>query len=250
MAARVAMMMVGSVISVSTRPPTIEAERGRPAKLMKIGETEDTEHDRRHGREIVDVDLDQVGPAVLRRELLADRWRRRRRAARPAAARSASCRASRPGATPMPAVSGWLEAPKVKRPVLKRFWRWPSATELVDPGELLVGELAPRLRHVAVDVPFMADVDVGRGQHPDGDRLAESEGCLSTCSRMSTSAFGDRSCAGRRASSRPRLRVDASSALISELRPRAAVVAPSAAVFASRSPAGSIDRPDRDARRA
>ncbi len=29
-AARVAMMMVGSVISVSTRPPTSDAERGRP----------------------------------------------------------------------------------------------------------------------------------------------------------------------------------------------------------------------------
>ena len=29
------MMMVGSVISVSTRPPTSEAERGRPRKLMK-----------------------------------------------------------------------------------------------------------------------------------------------------------------------------------------------------------------------
>ncbi len=33
-AARVEMMMVGSVISVSTSPPTIGADRGRPAKLM------------------------------------------------------------------------------------------------------------------------------------------------------------------------------------------------------------------------
>ncbi|MNY62014.1 hypothetical protein D3C86_1987690 [compost metagenome] len=33
-AARVAMMMVGKVISVSTRPPTSAAERGMPAKLM------------------------------------------------------------------------------------------------------------------------------------------------------------------------------------------------------------------------
>ena len=33
-AARVAMMIVGSVISVSTRPPTSGAERGMPRKLM------------------------------------------------------------------------------------------------------------------------------------------------------------------------------------------------------------------------
>ena len=34
-AARVAMMMVGSVISASTMPPTSGAERGRPKKLRK-----------------------------------------------------------------------------------------------------------------------------------------------------------------------------------------------------------------------
>ena len=34
-AARVAMMIVGSVISVSTRPPTIGADIGRCMKLMK-----------------------------------------------------------------------------------------------------------------------------------------------------------------------------------------------------------------------
>ncbi|MNY48219.1 hypothetical protein D3C86_1835390 [compost metagenome] len=34
-AARVAMMIVGRVISVRTRPPTSEAERGKPMKLMK-----------------------------------------------------------------------------------------------------------------------------------------------------------------------------------------------------------------------
>ena len=69
-AARVAMMMVGSVIRASTRPPTIEAERGMPTKLMKIGEAEQAEHDRRHGGEVVDVDLDEVGQRFLRRELL------------------------------------------------------------------------------------------------------------------------------------------------------------------------------------
>ena len=34
-AARAGMMMRGNVISVSTRPPTIGADCGRPAKLMK-----------------------------------------------------------------------------------------------------------------------------------------------------------------------------------------------------------------------
>ena len=35
-AARVEMMIVGSVISVSTSPPTMGADCGSPAKLMKI----------------------------------------------------------------------------------------------------------------------------------------------------------------------------------------------------------------------
>ena len=35
-AARLAMMMVGRVMSVSTRPPTSGAERGRPKRLMNM----------------------------------------------------------------------------------------------------------------------------------------------------------------------------------------------------------------------
>ena len=53
------MMMVGSVSSASTRPPTSGAERGRPKKLRNTARPEQAEHDRGHGREIVDVDLDQ-----------------------------------------------------------------------------------------------------------------------------------------------------------------------------------------------
>ena len=44
------------------------ARQAEPAE--KDRKAEQTEHDRRHGSQIVDVDLDQVGEAVLRRELL------------------------------------------------------------------------------------------------------------------------------------------------------------------------------------
>src|SRR3546814_12266609 len=50
------------------------ADQGRrarqPEEAEEDGKTEQTEHDRGHCREIVDVDLDEVRPAVLARELL------------------------------------------------------------------------------------------------------------------------------------------------------------------------------------
>ncbi len=48
-----------------------QRRRARQAEeVEEDGEAEQTEDDRRHRREVVDVDLDQVGPAVLRREFL------------------------------------------------------------------------------------------------------------------------------------------------------------------------------------
>jgi hypothetical protein len=64
------MMIVGSVISASTMPPTSGAERGSPNQPDEHREAQQAEDDRGHGGEVVDVDLDEVGPAVLRRELL------------------------------------------------------------------------------------------------------------------------------------------------------------------------------------
>ena len=70
MAARVAMMMVGSVISVSTRPPTMRSGTRQAGEVDEDGEAEKAEDDRRHGGEVVDVDLDEVGQQVLGREFL------------------------------------------------------------------------------------------------------------------------------------------------------------------------------------
>ena len=64
-----------------------ERRRARqPEDVDEQRETEQAEHDRRHGREVVDVDLDEVGPAIARRELLeidrrrdAERERQRQR---------------------------------------------------------------------------------------------------------------------------------------------------------------------------
>ena len=85
-AARDAMMITGSVIRLSTSPPTSGAERGKPNTLMNSASPSKPEHDRRHGGEVVDVDLDQVGPAIARRELFeidrrrnAERKRQRER---------------------------------------------------------------------------------------------------------------------------------------------------------------------------
>ena len=69
-AARVAMMIVGSVISVSTRPPTSGGRARHAGEVDEDRQAEQTVDDRGHGGEVVDVDLDEVGQPVLRRELL------------------------------------------------------------------------------------------------------------------------------------------------------------------------------------
>ena len=69
-AARVAMMIVGSVINVSTRPPTTAAERGHAGEVDEDRQAEQTIDDGGNRREVVDIDLDQIGQPVLRRKLL------------------------------------------------------------------------------------------------------------------------------------------------------------------------------------
>ena len=67
-AARAAMMIVGSVIKASTMPPTRGDERSMP-KIDEHPQAQQTEDDGRHCRQVVDVDLDDLGWFVLRREL-------------------------------------------------------------------------------------------------------------------------------------------------------------------------------------
>ena len=56
-------MIVGSVIK-RERHAADERRRTRQAEnLQEHGEAQQSEHDRRHGRQVVDVDLDQVRPA-------------------------------------------------------------------------------------------------------------------------------------------------------------------------------------------
>ena len=69
-AARVAMMIVGSVISDSTSPPTSGGRTRQAKEVDEHGKAEQAEHDRRHGCQIVDVDLDEIGKSRLLGELL------------------------------------------------------------------------------------------------------------------------------------------------------------------------------------
>src|SRR3546814_3796264 len=53
------------------RSPADQRRRARQAEeAEEHREAEQAEHDRGHRRQVVDVDLDHVGPAVLRREFL------------------------------------------------------------------------------------------------------------------------------------------------------------------------------------
>ena len=79
------MTITGIVISASVRPPTSGAERGRLHEVEEHRQAEQAEDDRGHRGEIVDRDLDQVGPAVPRRIFLEIERRRARRSGRPAA---------------------------------------------------------------------------------------------------------------------------------------------------------------------
>ena len=69
-AARDAMMIVGSTSSASTEAADQRRRSRQPEEIEEHRKSEQTEHDRRHGGEIVDVDLDDLGQPVLRRELL------------------------------------------------------------------------------------------------------------------------------------------------------------------------------------
>jgi hypothetical protein len=69
MTARLEMMMVGRVISVSTRPPAMAPSVVR-RRVDEHRQSEQTENDRRYCSQVVHVDLDQVGPAILWCEFL------------------------------------------------------------------------------------------------------------------------------------------------------------------------------------
>ena len=69
-AARDAMMMVGRLISAITMPPTSGHRARHAEEAEEDRKSQQAEDDRRHGRQIVDVDLDDLGQPVLGRELL------------------------------------------------------------------------------------------------------------------------------------------------------------------------------------
>ncbi len=69
-AAREAMMMVGSVSSVSTNPPTMGAERGMPKKFRNTASPSRPNTIDGTAARLFDVHLDEVRPAVALREFL------------------------------------------------------------------------------------------------------------------------------------------------------------------------------------
>ena len=79
-------------------------------------------------------------------------------------------------ATPRPAVSGRLEAPKLSRPQLNGVESWPAAAELVQPGDLLVGDLALGLGHGEIDLALVGAVDIGGGEERDIAGRADDRG--------------------------------------------------------------------------
>ncbi len=64
------MMIVGSTSSARTRPPTKGRGPRQAEEIEEYRQAEQTEHDRRHRGEIVDIHLDHFGQPVLRREFL------------------------------------------------------------------------------------------------------------------------------------------------------------------------------------
>ena len=140
-------MIVGSVSSVSTKPPTSGAERGMPKKFRNIARPEQAEHDRRHGREVVDVHLDEVGPAVARRELLEVDGGRNPDGERQQQRHAAACRSSRRQRPSTPACSGSRESPLVKKPRVEASAAGcRCASNCIDPAQLLVVQRAAALR--------------------------------------------------------------------------------------------------------
>ena len=108
-------------------PPTRGTERGRPKKPINTARPSRAEHHRRHGGEIVDVDLDEIGQPVLGRELLeidrrGDADRKAQREADEEHQEGAGDRAGEPGALGEAAV-GVEEQLPVERRVHQAFGR-------------------------------------------------------------------------------------------------------------------------------
>ena len=93
-AARVAMIMVGNVISVRTNPPTIGADCRQANEVDEKRQTENAEHDRGNRSQVGDIDFNEVSPAVFAAQTPPNRLTLRPRWAGTMPTRSASCRPS------------------------------------------------------------------------------------------------------------------------------------------------------------
>ncbi len=158
-AARDAMMITGSVIKLSTSPPTSGAERGNPNDVDEQRETEQAEHDRRHGSEVVDVHLDQIGPAVAPRELLEidrgrDAERERQEQRHEQHVERADRRAPDARELGIARIAGREEVAIETQPDALLL------LELVEPCELAVIDAPVGLGHITAHVAFDEHVDV------------------------------------------------------------------------------------------
>ena len=171
MATRAVMMMVGSVIRASVRPPTIGAERGQVQDIEEQRQAEQSEHDRGHGGEVVDVDLDEVGPAVLGGEGLEidggeDTERESKRQRHGKGQDRPDYRAQDAGELGLTRIAT-AEEPRVEaRAHLTR------AGQGVDPGEIAVLEPPFGFGAVALDPALAHHVDIVRGRQPQCPPLA------------------------------------------------------------------------------
>jgi hypothetical protein len=163
------MMIVGSVISVNTRPPTSGADEYR--------QTQQSEHDRRHRRQIVDIDFDQVGPFVAGSEFLQvnrgrdpdgegqhQRYQQGIERTHQRAAYSGEL--------------GFARIPGVQQHPVEPLFHGVRRFQPIQPGQLPVVEAALRFRQLAVDMTFVIGVHVAARVEPYALRGAQP---LGTC---------------------------------------------------------------------
>ncbi len=134
-------------------------------EIDEHSEAEEAEDDGRHGRQIVDVDLDQIGQFVLRRELLeidrggnADRQRQDEHDQHHVdRADNSDAHACRFG--PARCTAG-------EKPRIEALFQNAIGFHRAHPFKLLVGDLAAAFIHVEVDLPLHGRIHIAAREHP------------------------------------------------------------------------------------
>ena len=158
--------------------PTDEGRRTRQAeKIEKNGQAQQPEDDGRDGGQVVDVDLDQIGPSVLGGKLLQVNGSGHAGRKREQQGDDQGIEAAHQGPTD-PRQFRFAGVPIVEESDIEGLAHPAVCGQLIDPGHFFVLQPALALRQAPVHVPFDEHVHVVVGGHPDRNARSDQAAIL------------------------------------------------------------------------